>query len=126
VKNSHKSATCLLRDDEAKAYLKGDFDVYEKYSGQGVVKMIDSKEDEDNEIGEFVIEALYEHFETNLLSLIGNEEAGNIMDMMTSVALTMECLQKLEINHGDLKPENMVTRDGIVKLINFGLARDIF
>jgi len=122
-----KSVSCLLEDGETKSYLREDFYIQMKFSGSGVVKMIDYRENEDNEIGEFTIEALYEYFGENLLSLIEREEeAKNIMNMMTSVAFTMKRLQQLNISHGDLKPGNMVTKDGIVKLINFGLAREFF
>jgi len=78
-------------------------------------------------IREFTTETLCEYFGENLVLFIKRgEKAKNIMDMMTSVVFTMKRLHELNISHGDLKAENMVTKDGIVKLIDFGPSREFF
>jgi serine/threonine protein kinase len=72
------------------------------------------------------IEALFEYGGHNLLkmSLSGiNEELVIIMAQQSASA--MELAHAMQIFHSDLKPENMMCDNGILKIIDFGVSKAI-
>jgi len=119
-----KTISCPL-DDESKKELIEEYKINLRCSelSKGIVKPKKYREEENIRIKRFTMEILYDYCGENLLSLMGKENAKNIMSIMTSVAETMKVLEQNNISHYDLKPTNMVIQDGVVRIIDFGSSR---
>jgi len=60
----------------------------------------------------------------DLLQAGGTVDEARALDIATGIAHALEHAQKHDIVHRDIKPENvMITKDGVVKLADLGLAR---
>ncbi|RKZ13877.1 serine/threonine-protein kinase, partial [bacterium] len=54
----------------------------------------------------------------------GPLDLGSVLDVCTQIAAGLEAAHEAGIIHRDLKPDNlMITADGTVKMLDFGLAR---
>ena len=119
-----KSISCSPDDDEGKRNLMKEYEISLNSSRltEGVVKPLNNKSMIAKEIGDFIMEIIYEYPGKDILSLIGRKEPENIMKYMISVALTMKELEKNNINYYNLKPENIVIKDEKVKIIDFDMS----
>ena len=70
------------------------------------------------------IETLYEHGGADLKTLMGKLNAQEIFAFIKKTLDPLVHLESKGIFHSDIKPENIVIKDGVVKLIDFGVAKD--
>lgn len=115
----------LAPEYEGNAYVTGRFlaeaEVYRRLSHPNIVKYVDS-----GRIGDLNYIAL-EHIEGIDLAQMIHRDGPPDMDLALSIMLdvtyAVNFAHHKEIIHRDLKPQNiMITRDGVIKLIDFGVA----
>ena len=73
---------------------------------------------------------VFEYMETDLLELMKSREPNilsedQIRDIMHQTLLGLSFMHKYGFFHRDMKPENLLINDKIVKIADFGLAREI-
>ena len=120
-----KAITCSNESNGTIRQIKEEFDLSMKAykaARDSVVVPISFEEVEDTELNEHVIEIVYEYGGDDLLTALENKTGEEIMKVMGSVAKAMACLEAKNIFHSDIKPENIVISDGVVKLLDFGVA----
>jgi len=78
-----------------------------------------------NELKEAYIEILYDYEGENLLSLIGKLDSMQIIDIALKTLEPLSIMAANNVFHGDIKPGNIVIKDGILKIIDFGSAKDL-
>lgn len=125
-----KTATCSLADKIAQEDILQEYKITSKAFDitktiNGVAKPINCLTLEKTVIKKFVVEMLFEYAGENLLNLPGAKEPNNVFNIMSSVARTMKYLERAGICHYDLKPENIVSKEGAVKIIDFGIAKAV-
>lgn len=88
----------------------------------GIVRVYDSFED--NNTAYIVMEYLDGETLTSYLEREGKIPADRAIEMLTPVIRSLETVHQAGIIHRDIAPDNiMLTKDGQVKLIDFGAAR---
>jgi tRNA A-37 threonylcarbamoyl transferase component Bud32 len=70
------------------------------------------------------IESLYEYEGENLNTVLKEASSKHIVNSMRQVIDTMIVLHEKSIFHSDLKPTNIVYKEGKVKIIDFGVSMD--
>ena len=91
-------------------------------SEDGIVRVYDSFET--NNTAYIIMEYLDGETLTAFLSREGKVPAEKAIELMTPVIQSLEAVHKAGIIHRDIAPDNiMITKDGKVKLIDFGAAR---
>ena len=72
----------------------------------------------------FIVTEFIEGESLRRLMQSGPIELSRIIDIATQIAAALDAAQATGIVHRDIKPENiMIRRDGIVKILDFGLAK---
>ena len=120
-----KRTTCSKADEKAVKQIREEYDLSKKAyeaAGDGVVKPISCEEAEDTKLQTFCFEAVYEYGGENLLTALENSDAKEIMDVMEDVAQIMAKIETKGIFHSDIKPQNIVISNDVVKLLDFGVA----
>ena len=92
-----------------------------KAAHNGVIKPMDFCEINDDVLHEYVLESIYEYGGDDLSVALSNADSKMIMEVMTDVASTMAVLEEDKIFHSDIKPENIVIKNGGVKILDFGV-----
>jgi len=89
-----------------------------------IAKPMDMKKVTDNSTNETYIEMLYEYGGESLATLIGKLDVTLLLDIAAKMLEPLSIMEANGIFHSDIKPDNIVIKDGIVKIIDFGIARD--
>jgi len=84
------------------------------------------KKDElgDEEVKEVYIEILLDYDGESLISLIGKLDAMQVIDIALKILEPLSIMAANNVFHSDIKPGNFVMKDGILKVIDFGSAKD--
>eukprot|EP01022_Parablepharisma_sp_SALTPOND_P019157 TRINITY_DN323_c0_g1_i4.p2 TRINITY_DN323_c0_g1~~TRINITY_DN323_c0_g1_i4.p2 ORF type:complete len:456 (+),score=36.68 TRINITY_DN323_c0_g1_i4:170-1369(+) len=69
-----------------------------------------------------IIEVLYEYGGESLHSMIGTLEGEDAVEIMKKTLEPLVILEENGIFHSDLKPDNIVVKDGKIKIIDFGVS----
>ncbi len=89
-----------------------------------IIKPLVKKELEDKAAGVLFIEMLFEYGGNNLLSLMNNLKPEELLSILRQTIDALAYLESQGVFHSDVKPQNIVIRNGIVKLIDFGVAKN--
>ena len=120
-----KSITCNKGDHEKIRQIKEEFklsiEAY-KAASDGVVTPISFAETDDRYLPEHIIELVYEYGGDNILTALKNADGKKIIEVMVSVAKIMSKLENHKIFHSDIKPENIVISNGVVKILDCGVS----
>lgn len=103
-----------------------EYDIAFKYSKENIhfASPLGKERFEDKQSKTIHIETLYEYGGEDLYSQIGTLKG---KDLMMVIKKSLSPLAFLEINHvfhGDIKPQNIVIKDGLLKVIDFGISTD--
>ena len=115
-----KSISASLDDKEAVDEVKKEARLILKCTKltDGIAKLISTKEIKDEGRNMYVREMLYEYNGVQLLSLKKNKR--ELMEIMKQVANTMSILEKEGIHISDLKPDSIIIKDTIAKILMIG------
>ena len=89
-----------------------------------IIKPLDTQDGIDEASNIQTIETLYEYGGEDLTSLMGKLNAQELLVLIRKTLVPLVYLESRGVCHSDLKPENIVIKDGFVKLIDFGVAID--
>ena len=120
-----KTISCSATDSEAIRQIKDEIDLSIKayqIARDGVVALISFKKIEKTDLNETIFEIVYEYGGDNFLTAFKDANGQKIMDAMETVAKIMARLESENIFHSDIKPENIVISNGVVKLVDFGVS----
>lgn len=122
-----KATCCLSSESDEIEQAKKEYTIGKTLAEQCefIAKPLDYKELEDKKAGLVYIEALFEYAGEDLSSLVGTKMTTDYF--LTLARKTLEPLTFLEskgVFHSDIKPHNIVIKDGIIKLIDFGVSKN--
>eukprot|EP01022_Parablepharisma_sp_SALTPOND_P005988 TRINITY_DN124374_c0_g1_i1.p1 TRINITY_DN124374_c0_g1~~TRINITY_DN124374_c0_g1_i1.p1 ORF type:complete len:574 (+),score=49.06 TRINITY_DN124374_c0_g1_i1:228-1949(+) len=106
---------------------RNEYQLVQKLSWQNshIAQALDKQEWEDPESDEVHIEMLFEYGGEPLSKYY---KKLTVKDLMSIIRKTLAPLALLEANgvfHSDIKPQNIVIKDGDVKIIDFGVSKDL-
>ena len=123
-----KTTTCPQENQETVRQIKDEFSLSMKAykaASDGVVVPISLEEFEDDVLGEYHFEAVYEYGGENLLEALKNPTGEEVMKVMGTVAKIMARLESQNLFHSSIRPTNIVISNGVIKLMNFGVDMSI-
>jgi len=90
-----------------------------------IVNIIDKQEYENPKNDVMNIEILLEYGGKSLDNYIGKFGASNLMVLIRKTTSAFALLEKNKVFHSDIKPQNIVYKDGEIKIIDFGISREL-
>ena len=91
-------------------------------AADGVAAPISISEIDDKDLPHHIIEFVYEYGGEDLFTALKNADGQKIVEVMVSVVKIMAKLELNQIFHSDIKPGNIVISNGVVKMVDFGVA----
>eukprot|EP00826_Nyctotherus_ovalis_P018348 TRINITY_DN15490_c0_g1_i16.p1 TRINITY_DN15490_c0_g1~~TRINITY_DN15490_c0_g1_i16.p1 ORF type:complete len:430 (-),score=40.29 TRINITY_DN15490_c0_g1_i16:44-1333(-) len=122
-----KPLSCSTENEDSIKDIRKEYELNLKCSAlcsNGVVKPINKEEYIDKRRKLFIMEMLFEYGGESLLSLSNNLNATECLKIMQQVAETIKILEDNKIAHYDIKPSNIVVKDGVAKILDFGVSRE--
>jgi len=119
-----KSLQCPLSDIVSQNQFKNEFH-FANSLGDGhknIAKAHEIRELESEE--RCCLESLQEYAGDNLLTLINKLTDQQILEIAAQTADALEYAHKKGIFHSDIKPENIGYKDGVAKILDFGVSMD--
>jgi len=106
---------------------KNEYKIIKKLSemNKHIAAALDMKEFNDEEANETHIEILIEHGGKPLEKLLAKTSISELMPIIRQTLDAFNCMAENGIFHSDIKPKNIVMKDGIVKIIDFGMSKDL-
>eukprot|EP00826_Nyctotherus_ovalis_P038235 TRINITY_DN3572_c0_g1_i3.p1 TRINITY_DN3572_c0_g1~~TRINITY_DN3572_c0_g1_i3.p1 ORF type:complete len:566 (-),score=197.66 TRINITY_DN3572_c0_g1_i3:145-1842(-) len=119
-----KVINCSINDQEQLDMAKNEFELASKaYKlSKNVTKPIACKTATERAGDIAAIESLYEYGGENLIVGLRDASSKRIVNVMRKVVNVMIILHENNIFHSDLKPTNIVYKEGIPKIIDFGVS----
>lgn len=119
-----KVINCSIKDQEQLEQAKNEFELASKaYKlSKNVVKPIACKTATERAGDIAAIESLYEYGGENLIVGLREASSKRIVNVMRKIINVMIILHENNIFHSDLKPTNIVYKEGTPKIIDFGVS----
>jgi len=118
-----KSIKCDPSNAEEIKDAENEFNTTMEYSNMNIhiIKPLDLMKTEFN--GSFYIEILYEYRGSDLIPLIGNAKAKEIIEIAKKLLNPLAFLESRGVLHSDIKPANILYQNGFITIIDFGVSR---
>jgi eukaryotic-like serine/threonine-protein kinase len=117
----------FFRTDEHRSYFRQELSVGQKMQHENVVRILGYSDGGDGDIPFIAME--YVEGTTLDRKLVANQPCNLVesVTILSEVVAALEYAHSLGVIHRDIKPENiMLTREGQVKVADFGIARDLW
>lgn len=117
----HKSEKTMLEQARAEFNIASEISKINEH----IAAALKIEEFKDTETDEVHIEILMEYGGETLEEYIKKISKKEIMPIIRQTIEAFACLESRGIFHSDIKPKNIVMKNGIVKIIDFGVSRDL-
>lgn len=90
-----------------------------------IAKPLEMKEKEDKASGFVYIEILFEYAGDSLTNYIGKLTPDLLLSIARKTLDPLAYLESKGVFHSDIKPANIVIKDDVIKIIDFGVSKDL-
>jgi len=123
-----KSIACSSGDMDIVTDARNEYEIAKLLSSEceNIAAPLDIKDWVDSEnSNEICIEMLFEHGGESLLSYFRKIKSNEIMEIIRQTVFALAIMENHGVFHSDVKPDNIVIKDGIVKIIDFGVSQKL-
>jgi len=123
-----KSIACSSGDIDTVTNARNEYEIVKLLSSEceNIAAPLDIKDwvnpENSNEI---CIEMLFEHGGESLLSYFKKIKSSEIMEIIRQTIFAFAIMENHGVFHRNIKPDNIVIKDGIVKIIDFGFSQQL-
>jgi len=122
-----KSLSCKDGSTELVDQARTEYNIAKAMSVESfyIAAPIDMRDYHDDDSHEIFIEMLFEHSGESLLDYFKKIKSQDIMEIIRQTLSAFATMHRHQIFHSDIKPANIVIKDGIVKVIDFRVSQEL-